>query len=345
MPLETISVVIPAFNAAKTLDRALSSVLHQEHLPDEVIVIDDGSSDATAQVARGHPIHHAVPTKVIRQANQGVSSARNLGITTASCRYVALLDADDEFCRTHIRSLRQAIAQYPDVTLYFSAIERCFDNDSDNCRSEKERLPDFTQVALRHWPPGHSGTAAVLNQSLFNDLLKGSFIPLSTAAFPKNLHGTTAQFKTHLSFGEDRDFLIRTIAQGSALFINQVGAIIHRDGGNVSSLSNSAKNHAQRLQSLLATRELEFIRNNANYSKIVQSCIEGACKGNIYHASFAGLGALARAVQDAARHTRIFSAGHAAFLLKNTLRALVHSLGALLRPKRPDPRGPASPRA
>lgn len=325
----TISVVIPAFNAEKTIDRALCSVLHQEIPPDEVIVIDDGSTDQTAQIAKNHTIKNKIPITVISTKNQGVSSARNLGILTASSQYIALLDADDEHCKSHIKLLREAIRIYPQVTLYFSAIERFFDNDSEICRIEKNSLPDFTKMALRHWPAGNSSMYGVLGHTLFNDLLKGNFIPLSTAAFPRLLNGKLSEFRLNLSYGEDRDFLIRTISTGSALFINEISGIIHRDGSNTSSLGNSIKNHPHKLKSLIEIGHLDFIKNNKEYSEIIKSCIHTCCKSNLYHASFQGTASYVRSIKSASLNMDIFAFQNHPFLIKNALRSLFYSLPSL----------------
>lgn len=329
MKTATISVVIPAFNAAKTLDRALCSVLHQEVPPDEVIVIDDGSTDGTAQIAKNHSINDRIPTTVISKTNQGVSSARNLGILTASSQYIALLDADDEHCKPHIKLLKEAIKMHPHATLYFSAIERFFDNDSEICHIEKNSLPDFSEMALRHWPAGNNSVYGVLKQTLFDDLLKGSFIPLSTAAFPRVLKSKPVEFKSNLSCGEDRDFLIRIISEGSALFINKISGIIHRDGSNVSSLGNSIKNHPHKLKSLIEISHIDFIKNNEEYSGIIQSCIRDCCRSNIYHASFEGISSYVRSIKSASQNTDIFSFQNHPFLIKNTLRSLFYSMRLL----------------
>lgn len=86
-----VSVVIPAYNAGPFIDAAIESIVTQDSPPDEIIVVDDGSSDDTAKRCAewGDRVH------LIRQARHGVGRARNVGVDTATGRLLAFLDADD----------------------------------------------------------------------------------------------------------------------------------------------------------------------------------------------------------------------------------------------------------
>ena len=89
MRAAAVSVVVPAFRAARTLDETLASIRAQTLAPAELLVVDDGSPDATAAVAA------AAGARVLRQANAGVAAATNAGILAAAHDLVALCDADD----------------------------------------------------------------------------------------------------------------------------------------------------------------------------------------------------------------------------------------------------------
>jgi len=111
-----ISVVIPSYNRMHTLERALRSVYEQTSPVDEVILVDDGSTDDSVAMTA-----HTFPdVKIIRQSNLGVSAARNRGIGAARHDWIALLDSDDSWLAHKIHSIREAALQHPDHVLYHS---------------------------------------------------------------------------------------------------------------------------------------------------------------------------------------------------------------------------------
>lgn len=111
-----ISAVIPSFNRRHTLERALQSVYRQTSPVDEVILVDDGSTDGShAMVAARFP-----RVKIIRQPNRGVSAARNRGIEAARSDWIALLDSDDCWLPQKIERVRGAWRSDPDQVLIHS---------------------------------------------------------------------------------------------------------------------------------------------------------------------------------------------------------------------------------
>lgn len=110
-----ISVVIPLYNKAAEIARAVRSVLAQTLLPREVIVVDDGSTDGGADVVESlaSPL-----VRLVRQENRGVSAARNRGIAMASGRHVALLDGDDRWLPEYLERVTALIARCPDCGAY-----------------------------------------------------------------------------------------------------------------------------------------------------------------------------------------------------------------------------------
>ena len=87
----TVSVVIPAFNAERYLAEAVRSALNQSSPPFEIIVVDDGSTDATGALAQAF----GPPVRLVTIPHGGIGAARNAGLAAATGNYIALLDADD----------------------------------------------------------------------------------------------------------------------------------------------------------------------------------------------------------------------------------------------------------
>ena len=112
----SVSVIIPSFNRASVLPRALDSVLAQTHEAAEIIVVDDGSSDGTnALVERDYP-----SVNLLTQGNQGVSSARNAGASVSSGEWLAFLDSDDEWLPEKLSHQLACARDNPHISLIHS---------------------------------------------------------------------------------------------------------------------------------------------------------------------------------------------------------------------------------
>ena len=115
-----VSVVIPAFNAARTIQETLQSVTQQSYTHLDVIVIDDGSTDETAAIATLYGKTDA-RFRVISKSNEGVASARNAGIREAKGQFIAFIDADDLWHPTKIeKQLKALLSAGADTALVYS---------------------------------------------------------------------------------------------------------------------------------------------------------------------------------------------------------------------------------
>lgn len=119
-PEVLISLVVPAYNYAKLLPRALDSVLCQWADDLELIVVNDGSRDNTLEVLAGYVARYP-QLQVIDQANAGAAAARNNAIAKARGRYVLLLDADDELTPGALEALREVLAANPQAGMVLGA--------------------------------------------------------------------------------------------------------------------------------------------------------------------------------------------------------------------------------
>ena len=112
----TFSIVIPAYNAAATIARALESCIGQTRKPDEIIVVNDGSTDETEAILLSQ---FAGKIRYIKQPNGGPARARNTGIDHASCMYLLFLDADDIWHAEKLRMLEGLLGAHPEVSFLY----------------------------------------------------------------------------------------------------------------------------------------------------------------------------------------------------------------------------------
>ncbi|RMF81528.1 MAG: glycosyltransferase family 2 protein [Planctomycetota bacterium] len=129
MSAADVSVVIPTFNRARVLPRAIESVLAQTRRPGEIIVVDDGSTDETPELLHDR---YAGAVRVVRQNNAGVSAARARGVAEASGEWIAFLDSDDEWLPEKLEMQTAATRELPgDVVWLFSNFRIARDDGAD----------------------------------------------------------------------------------------------------------------------------------------------------------------------------------------------------------------------
>jgi glycosyltransferase involved in cell wall biosynthesis len=137
--MNAIDVVIPAFNAARYLDEALVSVLSQDHAANRIIVIDDGSTDGTAEAAS----RFGAPVEITRRDNGGAGAARNTGIARSTAAFVAFLDADDRWIARKLTPQMAVLNADPAIDLVLCLV-RAF---------ASPELPEAERAALEAQQP------------------------------------------------------------------------------------------------------------------------------------------------------------------------------------------------
>ena len=142
MSRSLVTVVIPSFNQARFLASAILSVQEQRYQPLETIVVDDGSSDETAEVAT------ACKAILIRQANQGVGAARNSGMAAANGEFVIFLDADDELLPNAVESGVAFLETRPDLAC---VVRRCEPMDVEGRVLPSDQPHVDTTNLYREW--------------------------------------------------------------------------------------------------------------------------------------------------------------------------------------------------
>ena len=144
---DLVSVVIPAFNAERTLDATLDSVRRQSHRALEIAVVDDGSHDATAEIARRHAAEDA-RIQVISIPNGGVANARNTGIRTTTGPFIATIDSDDLWHPEKIALQMRAMAEGGAEVGYVYCLSRRID-EQDRVLGDLRSHPVEGRMYLR----------------------------------------------------------------------------------------------------------------------------------------------------------------------------------------------------
>jgi glycosyltransferase involved in cell wall biosynthesis len=188
-----ISAVIPAYNAEEHIARAIQSVLAQTRPVDEIIVVDDGSTDNTAEVVRSF----GDEVKLIRQANAGVSAARNAGIKFATGDWIAFLDADDEWLPDKIERQVQLLDRNSDLVWVTGNYTECL---CDEDRKAPHTLPQQCESNLKGKDYFESYLEAIRLYQWGHTICM---------LIRRDVFDTVGLFESGLSLGEDLDMWLR----------------------------------------------------------------------------------------------------------------------------------------
>ena len=164
MPLVTI--VVPAFNVAKTLRETLASLLTQSFEDFEIIVVDDGSNDATSEIANSFT--HDPRVRMINQRNRGLAGARNSGIAAAAGELIGFCDSDDIWEPSKLASHVQHLQDNQDVGVSYSG-STLIDDDSNHLgQSQKPRLANIDAAHIFKRNPIGNGSSPVIRRAVFD---------------------------------------------------------------------------------------------------------------------------------------------------------------------------------
>lgn len=206
-----VSVVIPAYNAVRFLPQTLSSVFAQTFQDFEVVIVDDGSTDATAQWLT---TVEETRVRFIQQPNQGAAVARNRGIHESKGEYIAFLDADDLWESTKLEQQVVCLDTRPEVGFVHTAIRFIDDTGFDLGRILKVDHKDgyvWGDMVVRHGV--RCGSTPMIRRECFDRL---------------------GVFDTTLSFGEDWDMWLRVAARYPVAVLNEPLVAYRQHGGNMS---------------------------------------------------------------------------------------------------------------
>jgi glycosyltransferase involved in cell wall biosynthesis len=216
------SIIIPLYNKAPYIEKAIRSVFSQTCQEFELIVIDVGSTDSSFEIAN-QIITEILADRTISpplggfrgasQPNAGVSTARNHGVALAQYPYIAFLDADDWWAPTFLEEMKNLIEEFPDAGIYGSSYYYVKNNENR-----------FAQIGVdKDFERGYINYCQVYAKTLWMPLTSISVV------LPKNIFEAEQGFNPQLKLGEDFDLWIRIAMKHPVVCLNKALAYYNQD--------------------------------------------------------------------------------------------------------------------
>lgn len=211
MAMPLISVIIPVYNCVEYLPKALASVLEQDGVTVEVILVDSSADDSCAILSRQSDPR----VRYVYQEPRGVSAARNLGIQHAQGEYIAFQDADDEWLPEKLRMQLSALQRYPSAGLVFVDTMMFRDGIVIQETMNRNMLSDWCRSHTSDLPGCYYG--GLYEQLVIRDCMNTSSVLVRRKVLEE--HGI---FDENFKVGEDYDLWLRIARNHPMIFIDRV---------------------------------------------------------------------------------------------------------------------------
>jgi glycosyltransferase involved in cell wall biosynthesis len=245
-----VSVVIPAYNAAKFIHKTLDSVRSQSFIDYEIIVVDDGSHDETTDVVNNYLKNNSIRGCCTRQNNKGIAGARNTAIALAKGRFIALLDHDDIWYPSKLQRIIEEFRLHPHVGLVSHHLMM---------------VKNGKKVGILKTGPASS--------RMYESLLfcsRGSLLAPTAAVFKKEKAVEIGGFRGNPEFNtaEDFDFWLRLSKVTEFHFINEtLGEYTIIESG----ASKKILYHCKSVEAVLEDHFISHLGSNPNLIKQVRA--------------------------------------------------------------------------
>jgi glycosyltransferase involved in cell wall biosynthesis len=227
-----VGVVIPAYNCAAELERALASLAAQTYRNFQFVVVDDGSDDDLAAIA----VRHGSWGSCVRQSHAGAGRARNHALKLLKAEYLAFLDADDEWLPNKLERQLAFMQAHPEFAL---------------------TCTDFAQCGTVRWSSYFATTAMPFSGRVFERLVRDCFISTPTVMVRRQVLDVVGRFEDSLRVSEDHNLWLRIAARFPIGVLNEVLSIRHLRPGSVS---------------VSSTSEQKFLSSLASLEHVMESC-------------------------------------------------------------------------
>jgi len=231
----SVSVIIPTYNRAAFIRAAVDSALNQTRIPEEIIVVDDGSTDDTDRILE----QFGRPVRVIRQENRGRSAARNVGIRHATGDAVIFLDSDDLLMPNSIERCAQTLEDHPEVGVVYS--------DAYYIDQHGNRIGLYSQIF-----PGCRPSGMVLGE-----LARRSFLTVTSMVRRTSLKDIT--FEEGSDYCEDYEFWSRLAVECPFQYVDEPLLCYRQHGGNTSNGHKFTEGEITVQRRIMAMREFQSL--------------------------------------------------------------------------------------
>ncbi len=243
------SVIIPTYNRASFITKAVDSILRQSFNDYEVVVVDDGSTDTTRQALQ----QYGKRITIVDQANSGVSAARNAGIAKANGKWITFLDSDDEWKENYLARQLEHIRSNPNVIAFIT--------NAINIHPGGASQTHFKNPILKRF----DGRTFVRIKRPFRAIMNHPHWYLQSMVVRRDILLRTGLFDTSLTMAEDLDLIARLALEGEFGFNKEVLVKIYRRTEPISNLASARESkHAYKFfekvfENLRRDRRLRFM--------------------------------------------------------------------------------------
>jgi glycosyltransferase involved in cell wall biosynthesis len=282
MTSPTVSIVVPTYNREALLPRALDSIVAQTFNDWEIVLVDDGSTDGTEEVAARYADHLKGRLVYIPQMNRGSSSARNRGIDASRGQYIAFLDSDDEFLPHKLERQLALFDARPDLGLVYSDYAYVDLDGVYHASAFDTKFRLAQQVPSVAIGPGLHVCAG----DLFDVLLRGYFIATIVGMVPRKVLGETIRFAADQAYAEEWLFYLQVARNHHAGFVDEPLCIHHHVEG---SLARTDKHrNTLRHRDLLSAIEDTWDDLTCEQRKVIRRNLQQTCRQLGYDTHRAG---------------------------------------------------------
>lgn len=223
-PQASISVIVPSYNGGGLLAEALDSILAQTLPVEQIIVVDDGSTDNTAEVVGRYKDPRI---QYIRGPHAGLATACNVGLDAARGEYVTFLHPDDRWSPAFVERMHDYLAEDPEIACAFSNFVHLDDSTGKMLGDQFRHYPQIKRpVLLKDAPHAHG---RIPKERAFGALVSCSDIPayLQVMMFRRSAI-ENLRFEPNLGRGADTTFALQAFMQGMVVFTDEILAIVRR---------------------------------------------------------------------------------------------------------------------